>query len=79
MATRKLETCIGNRPFGSEELLSRASTTFEGLHITEWGCLGNCHRCYRVPFALLDEYTLLEAPTQEELWVLVQSYFAQNP
>lgn len=76
----KLETCIGNRAFGSQDLLSRAALAWHEteVHTMEWGCLGNCHRCYRTPFALLDEYTLLEAPTTDELWSLVQAYMSER-
>lgn len=72
----QVETCMGNRPCGSETLLARVATTWPDVKTREWGCLANCHRCYRVPFALLDEFELIEAPTQEALWAQVAAYLA---
>jgi len=70
---------MGNRSFGSETLLARVATTWPDVNTREWGCLGNCHRCYRAPFALLDEFELIEASTQEALWSQVAAYFATKP
>ncbi len=65
--TRKLEICTANAELGSGDALAVLSYQYPNVQTREWGCLGNCHRCFRVPFLLVDEYDPVEAASVEEL------------
>jgi len=64
----RIESCIGNRSFGTDDILDRAQAEFRDVQVREWGCLGNCHRCFRAPFVLIDDLHLIEAPDADTLW-----------
>ena len=65
--THKLEYCTGNATLGSAALAQSLQAEFPRLQVKAWDCLGYCHRCFRVPFLLLDERHVLEAATIAEL------------
>ncbi|MCI0183713.1 DUF1450 domain-containing protein [Sulfoacidibacillus ferrooxidans] len=68
---RKVEYCTGNLDYHTDDMIKQLQTLDPEITVKEWGCLGNCHRCFRVPFCLIDEYDLIEADTIEHLYTLV--------
>ncbi len=65
--TRKLEICSANAELGSADALAELISRHPHVQTKEWGCLGNCHRCFRAPFLLVDEYYPIEADSVQEL------------
>jgi len=72
----KVETCIGNDHFGTAQLLLRAAVQFPDTQTRLVGCLGNCHRCYRAAFVLVDDFTIVEAASSTELWERLRAMLA---
>ncbi|MCY0870293.1 MAG: DUF1450 domain-containing protein [Firmicutes bacterium] len=64
---KKLEVCTGNARFGSHAVARSLCDELESYTFAEVGCLGYCHRCFRVPFAMVDERENIEAPDASEL------------
>lgn len=63
----KLEICIGNSPVGIMSILQIIREEFPSIQVKEWGCLGNCHNCFRKPFVLLNDTTLVQGEDADDL------------
>ncbi|WP_181363148.1 DUF1450 domain-containing protein [Sulfoacidibacillus thermotolerans] len=63
----KLEICTGNLDFHTDRAIAELQNEHPALIVKQWGCLGNCHRCFHVPFCLLDDFELVESETIEQL------------
>ncbi|MHB1626977.1 MAG: DUF1450 domain-containing protein [Bacilli bacterium] len=76
--TRKLEICSANAGLGSAAALAVLVSRHPDVQTKEWGCLGNCHRCFRAPFLLVDECHPIEADSAEELTAKVAAHLSRT-
>jgi uncharacterized protein YuzB (UPF0349 family) len=75
---KKIEYCISNLDLGTQVVLDAIAQSFPDIKIRQWGCLGHCHRCIRVPYVLIDDTEYIESPSAKELWEKVRQHVQQH-
>jgi uncharacterized protein YuzB (UPF0349 family) len=75
---QKLEVCTGNARFGSHAVARSLCAELDAYTFAEVGCLGYCHRCFRVPFVMVDERENIEAPDAQALTQLLRQRLGLN-
>ena len=77
MESRLIEYCLTNIEQGVLEAVEELRHLYPKARVQEWGCLGHCHQCFRMPFVYLNELVIVEAPSASELVTLVQKAAAE--